>query len=517
MKKIFYFSILLTTFISYSQTRPFNTSFPTPSKEEPETIVIDKDYVYNKQVRDTAFRQLLFNDLNFLILGDESPQKGISYEYAKDKSSLKLSGYLGKISQSFLTVDGDFKTDEGLFFFNDGDLGGTQAKVTLNFFFLSDLFFNNNRRFPELINKNNELSEKRAGASILTDYTKIDFVIDLYVKYEALFNLLEKTNYPYKETYKKKVKKLKSKLVELGIDPTTIKHSYDTKDYVNKEEYQTQIRSNFEDNSDEDNPQQDKIDFVSNQLDISKIVSEVKDVESKIDSIDHKLIKLELDINKDVWNSKHLFYFGVSPYYERQSKEFFNSKLENDTLTYAFDNLKRDVYGVNLNYNYFRQSKSNYFSRSYFRANIEFARSSNYSDLTLSTIRKEDPLGTGENQEALYKIKDKKAYTGDMPFEYSFKAGLSIDAYVWLKEDFGVFGNIGYNKFNFDTNTLDKETVPLRAGLMLDINRADKKGKIAVIQAFIDRRDITVAPDGENEELRFGFKIGIPINVKSSL
>ncbi len=499
-----------------SQKLRFNFS---DTKKEKEISKFSSDIVYksNIQVSKDAFKRLIFNDLNFLILGDDSPKQGISYEYEKDNSNLKLSAYLGKLNQSFVTVDGDFATGEGIYFFNSGKLGGSRAKVTLNWFILSDLFFNNNRQFDYLITEDlttqkYEVNEKRASSYFSNQYAQTDYIINLYIKYKTLSEELLKSNFPYAEVIEKNMDSLREKLKDYNVDPVTLEETYDLKDYKNDKN--AVLKGKFEDS--DNSSRTTNITVKTEGINLSKVYQDIKILESEIDTLDTYLMNMELEQNEDIWNSKNVFYFGISPYYERQSKEIYTSQFHENNLNYEFNTVRRDVFGINVNYNYFRQLKTTFINRTFVRINLELGRSTNFEDIKLSNINITDSLGTSANKLVTQTL-EKKAYTGDLPFAYAFKKGVSLDAYLWIVENFGVFAKLGYNSLDFQVNSLDNSKIPFQTGIMFDVNRHDNKGKLAVIQAFIDRGDVTVAPENNKEELRFGFKIGIPVNLKDSL
>lgn len=518
MKKVFLFLMVgLISGMVYSQRIPKASGLKHDKQNFPE-VLIDTVYSSEFQVTDKAFKQLIFSDLNYLILGDDSPQKGVSYEYTKDNSSLKLSGYLGGYKKSFFTVDAEFKTEEGIYFINDNDRGGSQAKLTVNYFFLSDIFWNNKRSYNSLLKTNKstgkeEVDEQRAGAYLSSQYAKIDYLTTVYIKYKNLSDLLSKANYPYSKTRKEKIESIVSKLESLGVIKDSLDYEFDFKNYQDKK--YIVIKGEFKDSEDESKKEDIVVKIEKIKLD--KVVNELKTMESEIDTINKHLINIELEENEEVWNSKNVFYFGLSPYYERQSKEFFTSEMNEDTLNYKFNTLRRDAYGMNINYNFFRQSRKGLFVRTFLRINMDIGRSTNYLDLKTANVFKTDSLGIGRNNEILNIVKERNAYTGELPFTYARKLGLFVDAYFWLSKNFGVFGKLGYNDFNFGDDLLDRKTVPFRTGIMLDISRVDKKGKLAVVQAFFDRTDITEAPNEDTEQLRFGLKIGIPVNIKEKL
>jgi len=93
--------------------------------------------VSNKQVSESLFDSLTFRDLNFLIVGDDSPKEGLSLEYADDLSTLETSIYLSEVDffgADFITADADFSADSGIYFFDDN--AGKKATISLNILYI---------------------------------------------------------------------------------------------------------------------------------------------------------------------------------------------------------------------------------------------------------------------------------------------------------------------------------------------------------------------------------------------
>ena len=102
------------------------------------------------------------------------------------------------------------------------------------------------------------------------------------------------------------------------------------------------------------------------------------------------------------------------------------------------------------------------------------------------------------------------------PYSSGNSFALGTEAYWYPFERFGLFGQIGYNNLNFDTGEgEDVEIYSLRLGLLFNIKGKEKN--YATLQLFADRSDLSLSPNSNDEDLRFGFKVGVPFNFKSNL
>ncbi|MCM4155982.1 hypothetical protein [Gramella sp. AN32] len=529
-------------FFSYISSAQENNE-PAPNQKDKLPILNISATLYSdKQVSDITFSKLIFKDLNYLILGDDSPQQGISYEYKEDLSSLKLSGYVADFNwngkkNGFVTIDGEFKTKNGIYFF-DKEKGGSQAKVTGNIFFTIDSYRSYKSLFSEK-NGQSEWNKARQQAYIRTNYQKVQLLQDLYTKYKTLFSIASKINYPVeslsiKDTIRKNAEpyledhKIEFEFLEdAEFDLSKYKVNSTIESIIEfqninklKGEEKRKLKKVADGNN--ENFEGYKIDkeevtLIGSTYNLSKVFAELKDVKNKIDSLAFALEKIEIEEAEEIWTSKHVWYMGVSPFYARESLEIFNFN-ENLETSDQFKTQKKDIVGLNINLNYFTQNKKESFNRFYARANLEISKSSNFNDLSLSQIKVIDSFGIGADGNLLEVVSEKNAYNGSLVYSDAFKVGASLEGYLWVLNDFGIFSKIGINNYNYSSEIIkDKSEIPFRLGVLYEFKNSKESGKVAVIQAFLDRNDLKNHPQAKDQNLRFGFKVGIPINIKSKL
>ncbi|WP_299311414.1 hypothetical protein [uncultured Aquimarina sp.] len=64
-----------------------------------------------------TFRKISFEDLNFLIVGENTPQQGLVFELKVNNSIIKASGLLKNDSKFIASLDEQFLYDSGNLFF----------------------------------------------------------------------------------------------------------------------------------------------------------------------------------------------------------------------------------------------------------------------------------------------------------------------------------------------------------------------------------------------------------------
>ncbi|PZW39033.1 hypothetical protein LX95_02173 [Mesonia algae] len=54
----------------------------------------------------------------------------------------------------------------------------------------------------------------------------------------------------------------------------------------------------------------------------------------------------------------------------------------------------------------------------------------------------------------------------------------------------------------------------MRLGILFNLKNKEKDKPLVTIQTFLDRADLSLSPNGKDNDLRFGLGIGLPINLK---
>lgn len=464
-----------------------------------------------------AYNQKITKDLNYLILGENSPQQGISVTVNEKKSNLKINGLLYTGKYGIMTMEADLAASNGFYFFDQGN-GSEQGKITMNLF------------KPLLIWTEQYPLKGYSKANI--KLKTLEVIRQAKVEYHGLRELaMEALPQDLFETEEddEAIKKLK-KITEVYINQDDSKgyHKingvFDESPYKDKEEKKNNSVAitikKFKKNS--DNTFNDLPINKEHEKYIAKILKTYANKRQFIlKKLEDSINTLELQSVKSKWASTSMFFFGVSPFYERQSFKLFSY---DNTVAFAdmFERERGNVYGVNMSLNYNLSKEEGSLNplkpqNLFLRASVSFSRASNISNFTNSTLDIATPIGNDVSGNPVTFTDTDNAFLGDTTYEYGFGSAFAFDAYYYpFAVPIGFFGIIKYENitFNRTSDIKDKELYPMRLGLLFNLTNKDKKKPLVTIQAFIDRTDLNLKPSGSNGDLRFGIGVGLPINLK---
>ncbi|AXT55393.1 hypothetical protein D1815_06340 [Aquimarina sp. AD1] len=464
-------------------------------------------------VSDKTFSKISFEDLNFLVVGDNTPQQGLVFELKDNNSIIKASGLLKNDSKFIATVDGEFSVDSGVYFFDEGN-GSKNSKFTINFYKL----FRPSRKFNGLRTSTGDYKAKAERVYIQNYLAKRKLLRETFSKYKKLKEKLQSLNIDVTDAIDTNTKKttLENRyLVKFDIDPAyTLKEMDITNnDVIKKLDIDLGKQKPI-----------DQKDFSADQkIDIEKLISEFESTQKFLkDSIELKLQGIEKRVTKDLWTSKSLWFASFSPFYQRENFTIYQPNSSIQDFSKQFDEIFGDVYGATLSLNYYTKSNITWWKNLYAKGAISISRNSNRSSFRNRNIRFTEATGDSINGNPITLLSTRDAYVGDKKYQYGTSSDFSFEAY-WLPKygnwPVGLFGNVGYSYTNFPSgeDIEDIEVGRMRLGLLVNLKAKDKTKNILTFQAFLDRSNLSLDPKGEDKDLRFGFKIGLPINIKSSL
>ncbi|WP_157614215.1 hypothetical protein [Pseudotamlana agarivorans] len=464
-----------------------------------------------------AYSKKISEDFNYLLLGENSPNQGISAILNDDKSSLKINGLLYTGKYGVLNIEADLKASNGIYFF-DQENGSEQGKITFN-------YYKPVIRWSEFysINDFTKANIKLQTLELITQ-AKSDFEgLEELVK-EVLGEEVKEDN----NAIIKKLKKLSEKYINeddaIGFHKLE-ERKFDKSSYylksgepsekTEKEATQIIIKDGID----------SKKDLIIKNKDKKNITKILRDYAAKkkfiLRKLEDSINKLELESVKSQWAGNHIIFMGVSPFYERQSFKRFlydNSKTFSDMFT----NERGNVYGITLSLNYSLEkgkgSRNIYKPKSLFlRLSTSLNRASNITNFKSSTLDISTPIGNDVNGNPIEFTNSDKAFIGDSEYEYGFGSTFSFEAYYYpFPVSVGVFGRIAYNNIKFNKGSVldDIEEYPMRLGMLFSLKNKEGKKPLITIQAFLDRTDLNLSPNGTDNDLRFGLGIGLPINTK---
>lgn len=463
----------------------------------------------NKLISDKSFTKKIAQDFSYLILGEDSPQQGVSATLNEKGSSIKLNGILHKSSYNIFTLEADLISTNGVYFF-DQEKGGEQAKISLNYF---RNLYSSSKYFGQSNNSKQILRD-----SLLTTIEKA------YSDYYNLYDLLKSAavNKPIVDPqlpFGNPEDTLQRYIVDMSLISIVAT-------YINTQEAEAFDRLTklpFESKTYvSTKPNQGKTPL----YDVNKIrTALLKQKKYITQKLDKKLSEIELRHAEEQWTRDVIVVGGVSPFYKRETFKRFTFD-QTKTFANMFGNEKGDVFGGNtfISYNY--QLADSYepkmlrklIPRQFFiRATATIARASNFSSFKNSTLESSQELGNDSAGNPIVFKNTDAAFIGDSTYEYGNSVALTGEIFYYpLKIPLGLFGKISYEYINFssDKDIKDKELSPLRAGVVYNIANKEKGKPLVVLQAFFDRTDLSLSPSGKDNDLRFGFGVGLPISIK---
>lgn len=477
----------------------------------------------------SAFHKNIMQDINFMVLGDNNTKQGFSYEYDEKKTELSLSGAL-VITRYFLaTVDGSFAVDEGAFIFDNKDGGSKKGSLNLNLF--APAWFGNGKFYPAL--KENMDSGKANRARYLNYLTEKELPLKVADTFKILNTLLVDLNLPNsnlkKEWHGIFIGKLQVQNIMKSLNwfPDYIKKPiveadkkallkalekyYKNPDasakYTDYASLLTAVKNGKQTTLILKGRGEDTLEIkVPEGLDVEKLFKDYDKILTRADNIEEEVNDKQIKLFKDIWTIEYNTYFGLSPYYERESVDIYKNDSSIQTFSDRFIDTKGDLYGIKASFNHVATSKSGAFLM--FRALADFGRASNFKDFDKKDfIYNTNPeivgLGTmvEEKKKTGYFTKDGRAYT------YGFLQKYSTELYISSKV-LGAYAKFGYSK---NEALVKKETLPFETGVMINV-KSEKKNVVSIL-LFVAREDLKVHPDLDTN---FGFKIGLPINIRKS-
>lgn len=493
----------------------------------------------NKLVSNYSFNKLIFEDLSHLLFDGSAPTEGIEATFDEDKSKISLSGNLGDFYSGFLTVKGDFSTtDDGVYFIDENN-GSKNAKLTLNYY---RPFWGKRSYDSPMTNAKTQrafYSIEKSKQLLIGKTIKNFYYTKTLLKDAGFFNSENVTD--ANKFDKRLIEKFDKALKKLGycIDHTKINKELleISSDYIKEKKLSGNNKDNIfkisigkKPKSDDDDDikdvnipkSQEKSEIIS-KIDIDKVISLYETTISTMDSIASKLVTEENKLAQPIWNSKQFSFVGVSPSYERE--EIANIFIPNEALSFDenFTNGTQDLYGLEGQFGFFYQAKKahrkNWYTKMLFaRATAKVGKGSNRSEFkkrtynfpatNISTIGT-DNITSPNTKEGNYNKIGNTYNTGNL-------FALSIESYWFPHERYGIFSQLGYDNLNFDDGDgKDIDIYSLRLGIVINIKSKEKN--FATLQLFADRSDLSKSPNSKDEDLRFGFKVGVPFSFKKNL
>ena len=469
-------------------------------------------------VSKAAYNKRISQNFNYLLFGENSPQQGISATLNDTKSNIKINGLLYSGKRGVLSMEADLSASNGVYFF-DRENGSEQGKITFNYFrpiwknveyYKLDKFTQASTKLEILEMLTQSKNEYKALKTLVIEIVGRDILED-DTKDEAL-DKLKKFTVEYINNQEDL--DVFNNLEERDLDMSAYYFKTATASEKNQTSKEQVIRF--------DTTGESIIVEYNDNKNINKILSDYKAKKKYIiNELEAKINDVELENAESKWAGDHILFLGISPFYERQS---FKRFLYDNTTSFVdmFTTERGNIYGVTLTLNYTlgkgSGSKNIYKPEFlFFRLATTLNRASNLSNFKASTLDITTPLGDDVNGNPITFTNADNAFIGDATYEYGTGAAFTFEGYYYpFQVPIGMFASIGYQiiKFNSSSDIKDKELYPLRLGLLFSLTNKDEGKPLVTIQTFIDRTNLSLSPNGKDNDLRFGLGIGLPIYLK---
>ncbi|MEX0314491.1 MAG: hypothetical protein AB3N18_09965 [Allomuricauda sp.] len=509
--------VLLFCFSSYSQKSQNNSQqVPAPTKTRQQL----NNQKSNNLVSPSAFNTLARRSLNFLILGESSTNQGLEFELNEERTEISASGYLN-IGNMLGTIEGDFTANDGVYFFDQSDKA-TKATFTFNLFGTfesrkynvkdnldSQLAFIKKAIYEvdsvEHYKKNYALLKKFIKSELGIDFIDVDCgskKIPLKYKnyckdFEKHSELFDISSYNLGSNEKAEIVKKYAKDGENGDRKFEIKKFDEEENEITNRHWPITITLDK------------KINYI-------KLIKDFEKYESRYLALKDSLDNQELNNVKDIWNSKKVTFGGGSIFYSREILPLFDQESTSSNFSDRFIDERGTLFGIRGQLNRLWQNSNSRFVL--LRGLIGLSRGSNFDSFTKRTFGVFQGTGQPLEGDEVNIIQSKEAYISSSPYEFGFRQDYTFEVYWKFLENIGIFGSVGYNRTGFNSEEVSSiERYPLRTGVLLSLISKNDKDVLLTLQLFLDRTNLNLYPSGEEGDLRFGFRVGLPVNIGKNL
>lgn len=518
----------------YSQDKEI--SEPAKTKDSNKT----SGYATSENLMDDeAYRKMVIEDLNFLVIGDNNPKQGLAYTLNSDKTQLDLTGNIkwGEREQPIINLTGSFSTADGVFLLDDKD-GAKKGKLTVDVFWTTGI--GNKSKFWGPNSKNGKGTSLAIlqKASLDTEYLKSSRADSLTV----MKIIASEFDIPYETLKNDKNQVLRQNRInsnraaihisdDRSLYIATLLHSILTT-YLDGElktkfstkkipDLQKSLKNNTSliDLSGIDPSMKKEVTILTWENDgieekriiykdfkTNKFIADFKKLEKRNSDKFLKKEKNELQItNADsLWTNKKLFYFGISTFYEREFLNIYEPKEGVTDLSKLFQEERGNLYGLIASANYYINWRNGAYL--HLKGTAGLNRISNFSDFTLTNFVSTQTAAVSDDGSTLEQVTEGTGYlSNDHSYRFTSSKTVAFDFYAGY-ETFGLFGRIGLRDDNFANVSA---TIPFQAGLVLNFKGKEKE--IISLLLFVDRQNLKLQPDGDTN---LGFRVGLPFNLK---
>lgn len=462
----------------------------------------------NQLVKPKTFNKLIRDDLSFLIIGESNPKQGLELEFDDDKSIITAGGYISTSKNFLTTIEGEFTSNDGGIYFFDNEGGAKTAKFTLNIYksFFGKRSFG---KVEKIGNPDKNQNDSIQRAFLKNYFFEKDTIKGIKDNYLILQEIMNEYKLPTK----------KENIIYSGkngdVAPTKVEINKVKEKYLKKPKSKDKSLETIDVQKSIKKDETVRTWTISKNIKAFKLLEDYEKAKVLYDKMYDSIMKKEIEFAKPLWSKKSFWYFGFSPSYARENITLYNAESTQE-FEKRFDEKKGDLFGIQLQMNWFKQTKKGKYFLARFLTN--WGRGSNLSSFEKNTFGISTPSGEPIGSSPILLTESKEGYTSEDPYNYGFLQSYQLEVFGSLTKHFGLFTSLGYNKLGFDENNglEDIEKLPFRAGGFINLTSKEETKTILVLQVFADRSNLESDPTLTND-WRFGFKIGLPVNIGKKL
>ncbi len=237
---------------------------------------------------------------------------------------------------------------------------------------------------------------------------------------------------------------------------------------------------------------------------VQKLFGEYVKLKNYSRDIPSNLIEYELNVSKDIWVAKNIYWFSFSGFYEGTDALFYDTDILQRT-----SNFLSEFGAVAAFNNYYIDERAVY----YIRIAAEIARRNNLDEFKKVGFIETDSLGSSSGKRVVTETKG-DAYT-DNTFMQAFEFGIDIEAYALFPKKTFMPGFYFRSALKISEAYKDGYRVPLELGLAFNIiSKKDDENNFTLLPHLRWRNLFgNSASEFSQGNLSFGIRLSIPITI----
>ncbi len=438
-----------------------------------------------KAISNAAFRTLVKRDVSFAIIGERLPSSGFILSLDKPKGTVQ--GILPS-KKGIHTLNIGLGVTDNIYTIFSNNSFNSIFDASINFNFTNKAIYKYSLRRARIakrkINKKAKNPSREAIQDTLYAYTSLinwKFPKDSIEKEFVQKLELQDTNKNAKLISKNHRESIIKKIA-IELDKT---NTIDSTDNIKS------IKAKW-------------IDSLKNEdIKITKLFNDFDRLKKTFTNFKKNMIEYELKESKNVWTQKRPFWYSITPFYEGQSVEIFESSIidKKSQVIHSF--------GIKGGVNYYNLRPNSFF---YFKAELLLSYGHNINEFKKVNFVQTDTIATGNGQ--LFTSETKGAAYTNEELKEGFIGGVDTEIY-WIPNRISFVPGV-YSRITFRYSKIfeDDIQIPFELGTVFNLKSSKKDVNSVSILPHVRWQNILAKTDEESIEGNFsvGIRFGIPIN-----